>query len=106
MPAERRGPRNIPIAERVLRLASSRRSVHAFVYAPQRSATTSNDEWECMYEVTGLPEAIQESAHGLDSLQALLCAIQALSRDLETFRKDLKWFDAGDLGDSPHSWIS
>jgi hypothetical protein len=58
----------------------------------------SGDDYDCEYEIHGLGNLSVEPARGVDSLQALLIAIQALRHKLRPYRGRLTW-DGSDAND-------
>jgi hypothetical protein len=63
-----------------------------------RQPCKSGRDYDCEYEIHGLENVSVEPARGVDSLQALLIAIQALRHKLRPYRDRLTW-DGSDTGD-------
>jgi hypothetical protein len=51
-------------------------------------------DYECKFEVVGLPRVISHRAHGIDSMQALTWAFQGIFGELDEYRGSLHWLDA------------
>lgn len=71
-------------------------AVHVKIYAPR----PEGENWACIYEI-GWPSATRRvQANGLDSVQALLLAMQMIGAELYARRpsgvSDLYWLEAGD----------
>ena len=66
----------------------------------------STDEWQCTASVDGLEaRPILKNTHGVDSLQALMLAVELLRKWLKESHCDLVWPDDGTpcpAGDIPH----
>jgi hypothetical protein len=80
------------IAERILKIrrGGTEIEVPVQIYAPARDATSA---WSCTYEI-GWPEAPRRfSSGGIDSMQALLLALQMIGAELYSS----KHHDAGEL---------
>jgi uncharacterized protein DUF6968 len=63
------------------------RPVTIRVRRPVRTA----DVEVCAFEVTGLLEPYRDYAYGVDSMQALLLAMSAITKALQPHRADLSW---------------
>jgi hypothetical protein len=58
------------------------------------------DNYACRFEIEGLPEGVSQDAIGVDSLQALLCALGGLYHALRPFQRELTQY-----GDEPDGEI-
>jgi len=60
------------------------------------------DDWACTFRIDGM--GIEEQAHGVDSLQALLLAVEGARRALQQSGRTLTWTiggqPAGETGDT------
>jgi hypothetical protein len=77
------------IATRRLAQASSKQPVTVELGRPRRRRT---GEWACPYRIRGLVKDRSGLAYGVDSVQALHLALEAIRLDLEPFRAQLTWF--------------
>jgi hypothetical protein len=56
----------------------------------RRPGRTAEIEGVCAFEVIGLPEPYRDYAYGVDSMQALLLALSAITKSLQPHRADLR----------------
>lgn len=56
-------------------------------------------DWMCSYLVEGLPDARKRAAHGVDAMQALLMALEAVRVALRAAGLQLAW-EGGEPGDA------
>lgn len=87
------------IATRIFR-GSGGNEVTATIYEP---VTTPPDEWTCEIRISGAGDEIVDRARGVDSLQALIVALQGIRLHLDGIGEGLTWFgnEAGAFG-IPH----
>jgi hypothetical protein len=55
-------------------------------------------DWECPYQIVGLGKSRSQVAYGLDGMQALLMAVEALRVTIEESGERLAW-EGGENGD-------
>jgi hypothetical protein len=59
-------------------------------------------DWECSFEIRGLPDPLERTAYGVDSFQALLHCIKMIDAHLKSLqregKRELCWLGMGDLG--------
>ena len=85
------------VAERSLRTADAAvRSVQIRLGMPRPSP---KGDWECPYQIVGLGRSRPQLAYGLDGIQALLMALEALRVTIEESGKRLTW-QGGESGDN------
>lgn len=86
------------IAKRTLSWSDGRKGAVEITFCrPQRDVHEGGD-WVCRFQVQGLGSSRIRSAHGIDALQALLNAYEAVRVYLEPHLPRLAW-DAGGPGD-------
>ena len=92
-----------PIAERELEAEAAGgevRPVFARFGRPERDPAPGGD-WQCAFQITGLGEDDVEYAFGVDSVQALQLAFQAVGARLfaaEGPGRSITWLGMSDLG--------
>ena len=86
-----------PIAQRILTVGTggAPQVVSVTLYQPRASGS----DWRCAYEI-GWPSKLRRGeAHGVDSVQALLLAMQTIGAELYSARpvdaNDLQWLEKG-----------
>lgn len=84
------------VAERSLRTAGAGRAVKLRLGMPR---PLPKSDWECPYQIVGLGKSQPKVAYGLDGLQALLMAVEALRVRIEKSAKRLTW-EGGEDGDN------
>ncbi len=89
-------PRGAPIAIRDLHVVASQDVVTVQVCRPQQ---VSNGEWRCAFVISTAESEDVQYAHGTDSLQALILAIEGCRVRLESYDGILRW-EGGDEGDT------
>ena len=85
------------IAERELTDVETDRSVKIRVERPEQVA---DDEWCCRFSVEGAEPGSVDRAYGIDSLQALVLALEGVRLAVECRRDQLSWLGgpSGELG--------
>jgi hypothetical protein len=78
-----------PVATRFFRTASGSEVV-VTIYQPD---PVNSEQWKCDFTIVGLPEKVEASAPGVDSLQALEMAFQGVRAHLEQQAESLTWLD-------------
>ena len=65
-----------------------------------RPVMTAPDEWECEFQISGLPDAAIDRGRGEDSMAALIDALQGVRAYLDRAGVALTWGDGevGELG--------
>lgn len=84
------------IATRTLRQTSSTRIVQVQIGKPEQHK--NKKEWACEFQIVGLGEDRIRSARGVDSLQALILALEGIWHSLERSGRSLTWI-GGEEGD-------
>lgn len=86
------------IAERTLTLAGSKVRVHVRLGRPKKDRI--GGDHTCPFIIEGLGESTVQQASGVDSMQALQLAMQAIRKALLPHSKRLRWVggQAGDVG--------
>jgi hypothetical protein len=82
------------IAARTIVVAGERRDLKLLIKKPQkakRNGKTLDDDWTCEFEIIGLEKKIVERGCGVDSLQALLLAIDGIIYFLEQRKRIYGW---------------
>ncbi len=74
------------IATRCLKVEGRRRPVVVSVYAPRQ---VGEEEWACGWRVTGMRK--RKDAYGIDAIQALTLALQAIRQHLDTAKAKYTW---------------
>lgn len=87
----------IIVGIRLLREAGSNRKAVIVKVGKPRKQRGGN--WACPFQISGLGLRKIEYGHGVDSIQALLMAIEGIRTRLEQSGKQLTW-DGGDPGDT------
>jgi len=82
-----------PIATRAYE--SNGKPVVASVYQP---AELNDGTWSCVFKITGLANAVDESAQGVDAFQALMMAFEAIRVRLEDSGESIS-LQGGEPGD-------
>jgi hypothetical protein len=77
------------VATRRFRSASGS-DVIVTVYQPH---LIQSEQWKCGFTILGLPEALEDSSYGVDSLQAVEMAFQGIRVHLERSGETLTWLD-------------
>lgn len=91
-------PKRNVIATRTYQYEAGDRKLTATLYKPLRLRSAPND-WCAEFAISGLRKEIKGRAFGIDSLQALLLAAQALRLRLEGLGVQFSWL-GGEAGDS------
>ena len=72
---------------------------HPVTIRVRHPVRTADAEAVCAFEIAGLPEPYRHYTMGVDSMQALLLALSAITNTLREHRADLAWLGgAGDDG--------
>jgi hypothetical protein len=87
--------KHLVAVRRVRKGGSSRQEVVVWLGKPRK---VSREEWVCPYHVSGTWIKKSQYAHGIDSFQALLLALEGIRVVLEKSGKQLEWA-GGELGD-------
>lgn len=93
VPGEALGP---ILVERVLRCASASEQRLSIRFGLPRESDVI--DWVCPYQIDGLGRSNVELAHGVDALQALLMAIEAVRVQLDSSNVVCHW-EGGEEGD-------
>ena len=86
------------IAERILTIAGSKARVHVRLGRPKKDRI--GNDYTCPFVIEGLGEGTVQQASGVDSMQALQFAMQAIRKTLLPHAKQLRWVgsEPGGLG--------
>jgi hypothetical protein len=86
------------LAERTLTLAGSKKRVHVRLGRPKKDRL--GGDYTCPFIIKGLGKSAVQQASGIDSMQALQLAMQAVRKALLPYAKQLRWVgsEAGSLG--------
>lgn len=82
-----------PVAERVFRRTDTGEIVTARIFAPLKSGP---DIWSAKIQILGLNEHVEEVSCGVDSFQALYCALRMVCSRLEKIEKILTFQEGSD----------
>lgn len=82
--------RKVRVASRKYR--TNGQPIKATLYRPVRREESPRD-WVAEFSIEGLPETIWGRAIGIDSLQAILLAAQALRQRLEALDVEFVWLE-------------
>jgi hypothetical protein len=85
-----------PIAERVLTCGKRKRTLIVRLGMPRK---VPRSDWACPYQIVGLRDSRVEDAYGVDSVQALIMALESIRRRLERSRVSCTWM-GGEEGDA------
>ncbi|MFI6094355.1 DUF6968 family protein [Lentzea sp. NPDC051213] len=66
--------------------------------APRPDPLSSNGDWVCPHQITGLGDGAVSAAYGVDSLQALLLSVYAVRLKLAESGGTLDWLGMPELG--------
>src|SRR5688572_6376949 len=66
--------------------------------APRPDPLSSNGDWQCPHQITGLGDDSVGAAYGVDSLQALLLSVYAVRVKLAESGGTLDWLGMPELG--------
>ncbi len=80
------------VAERVLRRSGSTKSVTVRLGTPRKAEAI---DWQCPYQIIGLRGSRVEVAYGVDAVQALQLALEAIRIRLGRYSKEWIW-EGGD----------
>lgn len=99
-------PSNEPICCRSLEYLSDggRVDVTIRVWQPVPDQEQPDDLFWCRFEVTGLPETIGGNAAGIDTMQALICAMRGIRNKLQPFAMRLVFLDGPYEDSAPRHW--
>ena len=88
-------PESEPICARSYEhtLGGERREIVVRIWRPV-PRDDSQEYFECRFEIEGLPEPVGANAAGVDSMQALVCAMQGVHFKLRSLGKSLTFMDA------------
>ena len=78
----------IKIASRTLKRKQGNSSLEIILYKPEKN---KDDEWSCRFKIGNE----EKKAHGIDSMQAMLVAIDGIRRNLLELKniEDIDWID-------------
>lgn len=74
---------NWVVAERTMWRGDDGKAVNVRVFKPIPDPEEPDATWACGFEITGLGQTIQDRALGVDSMQALMLAFQAIRGELQ-----------------------
>jgi hypothetical protein len=98
-----------PICRRFLEyvLDNDKTNVTIQVWRPVPDPQHPDDLFWCRFEVVGLPERIEGNAAGIDTMQALVCALKGIRMKLRPFAAQLLFLDSPyeDLDEISIGWI-
>ena len=96
---------NAVVAERTLNRCDTGETVVATVFKPVPDPEEPDATWACGYEITGLDERIRHQALGIDSMQALMGAFQAIRYALKEADTQVAFAETpGHTGFERHHW--
>jgi hypothetical protein len=86
------------IAERILTVVGSKARVRVRLGKPRKDRTSG--DYNCPFIIDGLGESTVQQASGIDAIQALQLAMQAIRKALHPYAKQLRWVGSppGGLG--------
>lgn len=86
------------IAERILTVVGSKARVHVRLGKPKKDRASG--DYTCPFIIDGLGERTVQQASGIDAMQALQLAMQAIRKALLPYAKRLRWVGSqpGGLG--------
>jgi hypothetical protein len=85
-----------PICTRSLTYRSEHgtRDLTVRVWRPVPDSERPDDSFSCRFEISGLPNPIEGNAAGVDSMQALICALQGVHFHLSPLGRSVIFLDA------------
>jgi hypothetical protein len=86
------------IAERILTVVGSKARVHVRLGKPKKDRISG--DYTCPFIIEGLGDSTVQQAFGIDAMQALQLAMQAIRKALHPYAKRLSWVGSppGGLG--------
>ena len=80
-------PRHVLATRRLREVGAEKRLITVTLGAPQRRSRN----WTCAFRITGLEERILESVDGVDAIQSLLLALEAIRVRLDATGRRFSW---------------
>ena len=69
-------------------------NITVLIWCPVPDESHPNDLFRCDFDIVGFPDAINGSAAGVDSMQALACALMGVHNQLRRFEGSITFLDA------------